>query len=79
MVKRILTAALLCATSAQAQDTVFPTLFTNVNVFDGVSEALIEDANVLVVDNLIAEVMLLSRPWRDSNQCASYTHCGSSV
>lgn len=56
MLKRILIAALLCATSVQARETDFPILFTNVNVFDGVSEALIENANVLVVDNLIAEV-----------------------
>ena len=32
------------------------TLFTNVNVFDGVNEQLIENANVVVTDNLITEV-----------------------
>ncbi len=32
------------------------TLFTNVNVFDGVNEALIEDANVVVAGNLISEI-----------------------
>lgn len=31
-------------------------LITNVNVFDGVNEALIENANVLVTDNLITKV-----------------------
>ena len=41
---------------ASAQDQSFPILFTNVHVFDGVSETRIENANVLVVDNLIAEV-----------------------
>jgi hypothetical protein len=32
------------------------TLFTNVNVFDGVSENLIQNANVVVTDNLITAV-----------------------
>jgi imidazolonepropionase-like amidohydrolase len=44
------------ATSVAAQDEPFPVLFTNVNVFDGVSERLIENANVLVTGNMIAEV-----------------------
>lgn len=39
-----------------AQEESFPVLFTNVHVFDGVNEERIENANVLVVDNLIAEV-----------------------
>jgi len=39
-----------------AQDAFGPILFTNVNVFDGVSEALIENANVVVTDNLITAV-----------------------
>jgi imidazolonepropionase-like amidohydrolase len=39
-----------------AQDEDLPILFTNVNVFDGVNEALIENANVLVQGNLIAKV-----------------------
>lgn len=34
----------------------FPILFTNVNVFDGVNEALIENANVVVTDNLITAI-----------------------
>ena len=34
----------------------WPILFTNVNVFDGVNEALIENANVVVTDNLITAV-----------------------
>ncbi len=44
------------ATSSFAQEESFPILFTNVHVFDGVNEERIENANVLVVDNLIAEV-----------------------
>ncbi len=44
------------ATTATAQEENFPVLFTNVHVFDGVNEARIENANVLVVDNLIVEV-----------------------
>ena len=44
------------ATNSFAQEESFPILFTNVHVFDGVSAERIENANVLVVDNLIAEV-----------------------
>ena len=44
------------AVAATAQEAPMPILFTNVNVFDGVSETLIEDANVLVTGNLILEV-----------------------
>ncbi|WP_223429120.1 metal-dependent hydrolase family protein, partial [Tateyamaria pelophila] len=55
-----LTAALAVAASvalpAAAQDASGPILFTNVNVFDGVNEALIENANVVVTDNLITAV-----------------------
>ncbi len=47
---------LFLATTATAQEENFPILFTNVHVFDGVNEARIENANVLVVDNLIVEV-----------------------
>jgi len=32
------------------------TLFTNVNVFDGVSEKLVKNANVVVTDNIITAV-----------------------
>jgi imidazolonepropionase-like amidohydrolase len=46
----------LLALTASAQEDNFPILFTNVHVFDGISEKRIENANVLVVDNLIAEV-----------------------
>lgn len=54
---RIFLAAALCAaTTAAAQDEVARTLFTNVHVFDGVNEARIENANVLVENNLIAAV-----------------------
>ncbi len=49
-----ISAALAVPASAQEED--FPILFTNVHVFDGVSEERIMNANVLVVDNLIAEV-----------------------
>jgi hypothetical protein len=44
------------ALPAVAQDASGPILFTNVNVFDGVNEALIENANVVVADNLITAV-----------------------
>lgn len=45
------------ASPALAQDTnPNVTLFTNVNVFDGVSEALIENANVVVTGNKISAV-----------------------
>jgi len=50
------TAILLSATAVFAQDETFPILFTNVNIFDGVNEKLIENGNVLVQGNLIAEV-----------------------
>ncbi|PCD75701.1 metal-dependent hydrolase family protein [Pseudothioclava arenosa] len=57
---RNLTAALAVAVSfalpATAQDASGPILFTNVHVFDGVNEALIENANVVVTDNLITAV-----------------------
>ncbi len=51
-----LIASLLSSTHAAAQEESFPILFTNVHVFDGVNEERIENANVLVIDNLIAEV-----------------------
>ncbi len=46
----------ISAGAAVAQEEDFPILFTNVHVFDGVNEERIENANVLVIDNLIAEV-----------------------
>jgi imidazolonepropionase-like amidohydrolase len=50
-------AATVFAWSAHADDLeAQKILFTNVHVFDGVSETRVEDANVLVVGNLIAEV-----------------------
>ncbi|MEP1198667.1 amidohydrolase family protein [Tateyamaria sp.] len=55
-VAAIAIAAFAVTGPALAQNEDFPILFTNVNVFDGVTDGLIEDANVLVVDNLIAEV-----------------------
>ncbi len=52
----VLAAAL--ALPATAQDTEAPrqVLFTNVNIFDGLNEALMENANVLVEGNLIKTV-----------------------
>ena len=46
----------LTANFAFAQDALPQTLFTNVHVFDGVNEARIENASVLVEGNLIKEV-----------------------
>ncbi|MCE8537176.1 amidohydrolase family protein [Ruegeria pomeroyi] len=46
--------AIICS-QAQSQE-ASPILFTNVNVFDGVNETLIEDANVVVTGNLITSV-----------------------
>lgn len=56
MFQKILAAALLtlAASAASAQDG--PLLFTNVNVFDGVHEELIENANVVITGNLITEI-----------------------
>lgn len=51
-----LLAAAFAANPSFAQDAAPQILFTNVNVFDGVNESLIENANVLVQGNLIAEV-----------------------
>ncbi len=57
---KTLTAALAVAVSfglpAAAQDASGPILFTNVNVFDGVNEALIKNANVVVTGNKITAV-----------------------
>jgi imidazolonepropionase-like amidohydrolase len=53
----VTTAMLLSATAVCAQENApVQTLFTNVHVFDGMNEALIENANVLVEGNLIKEV-----------------------
>ena len=52
----VLAVAVSVALPAAAQDASGPILFTNVNVFDGVNEALIENANVVVTDNLITAV-----------------------
>ncbi|MFC1605905.1 amidohydrolase family protein [Pseudomonadota bacterium] len=56
--KRIFTgiAFIVAAAVASAQDASGPILFTNVNVFDGVNEALIENANVVITDNLITSI-----------------------
>ncbi|WP_380058984.1 amidohydrolase family protein (plasmid) [Falsihalocynthiibacter sp. SS001] len=44
------------ALSAAAQDDPIQVLFTNVNIFDGVSESLLENASVLVEGNLIKTI-----------------------
>ncbi|MEP3034125.1 MAG: amidohydrolase family protein, partial [Pseudoruegeria sp.] len=44
------------ALSVQAQDAAEQTLFTNVNIFDGISETLIQGGSVLVEGNLIKQV-----------------------
>ena len=46
----------LSVSIAFAQDKPAQTLFTNVNVFDGVNETLMENASVLVEGNLITAV-----------------------
>jgi len=57
MIYRFLAVFLLLVSAiAHGQENNFPILFTNVHVFDGVSEKRIENANVLVQGNLIAEV-----------------------
>jgi imidazolonepropionase-like amidohydrolase len=48
--------AAIGASAVGAQEPSGPILITNVNVFDGVNEALIESANVVVTGNLITEV-----------------------
>ncbi len=48
--------ALFLASMAAAQEEQPQTLFTNVHIFDGVNEARIENANVLVEGNLIKTV-----------------------
>ena len=54
----VVTAFFLALNSSllSAQDETAVTLITNVNVFDGVGEKLIENANVVVTDNLITAV-----------------------
>ena len=56
LLQRLSIIVLFIAAPSMAQQEDFPILFTNVNVFDGVNEELIENANVFVVGNLIAEV-----------------------
>ncbi|WP_171212789.1 amidohydrolase family protein [Ruegeria sp. HKCCA5426] len=50
------TIAILLAVGANAQETLPRTLFINVDVFDSENAVVIENANVLVEDNLIAKV-----------------------
>ena len=49
-------ALMACVAVAQEQAPDGPILFTNVNVFDGVSETLISNANVVVTGNMITAV-----------------------
>lgn len=59
MIRQTLAAAMLLtvATGASAQDDPpARTLITNVHIFDGLNEARIEDANVLIENNLIAAI-----------------------
>ena len=56
LLQRLSIIVLFIAAPSMAQQEDFPILFTNVHVFDGVNEERIENANVLVVGNLIAEV-----------------------
>jgi len=52
----ILAIALAVPVMATDKEPVAKTLFTNVNVFDGMNEKLINNANVLVEGNLIKQV-----------------------
>ncbi|EEE43907.1 metal-dependent hydrolase family protein [Roseibium alexandrii] len=59
MLSTVIGGALVCAASAAtAQNTTpdSPILFTNVDVFDGVNEALMEDVNVVVTGNKISAI-----------------------
>lgn len=49
-------ASIFAASAWTQEDTPVGVLFTNVNVFDGVSETLQMNMNVLVSDNLISEI-----------------------
>lgn len=54
--RRLVLVLLFSSAPLFAQQEDFPILFTNVHVFDGINEERIENANVLVVGNLIAKV-----------------------
>jgi imidazolonepropionase-like amidohydrolase len=54
--QRLVLIVLFIAAPSMAQQEDFPILFTNVHVFDGVNEERIENANVLIVGNMIAQV-----------------------
>lgn len=64
--RTILAAVIFAASSAAAQEDPKSTLFTNVNVFDGVNEAILEGANVLIVDNLIVSISASSMDTDDA-------------
>ncbi|GAB3104322.1 amidohydrolase family protein [Aestuariicella hydrocarbonica] len=55
-IRLLLFALSLCAPVVFSEEVPVRTLFTNVHVFDGVYEKRIENANVLIEDNLIANV-----------------------
>jgi len=52
----VLSVVLAVPAMAQAESPDGPILFTNVNVFDGVSDKLIRNANVVVTGNIITAV-----------------------
>ena len=52
----VLLISLVGLASASAQDAPSRVLFTNVNVFDGVTDGLQEGMSVLIEGNLIAEI-----------------------
>lgn len=56
MLRKVLAATLVALTTSTAGAQDAPILFTNVNVFDGVNEQLIENANVVVTGNMITAV-----------------------
>lgn len=58
MLRNILAATLVALATSTAGAQESPILFTNVNIFDGENEQLIENANVVVTGNLIAEISL---------------------
>ena len=54
---------LVIAAPSMAQQEDFSIIFTNVNVFDGVNEELIENANVLVVGALVFVAASFPADW----------------
>lgn len=56
--RSLILALVFASTAVAAQDEPTRTLITNVNVFDGVSDRLIEGASVMIEDNLISAVSI---------------------